>query len=123
MKYLYFKKAGLGTQVQYLINCPRNHVITIIMLLLYLFCVKKITYLCAMCYLIVMIFFFCCCEKNPAIIICSLLKFVITVQLRYNIYLTNLLFVCCFERINVFSTHRAFSQIILEICQPESEKF
>ena len=72
LKYLYFKKAGLGTQVQYLINCPRNHVITIIILLLNLFCVKKITYLCAMCYLIVMIFF-CCCEKNPAIIICSLL--------------------------------------------------
>ena len=59
-------------------------------------------------------------KKKPALF---LVIFAITVQLRYNIYLTNLLFVCCFERINVFSTHRAFSQIILEICQPESEKF
>ena len=61
--------------------------------------------------------------KKPRNNYLFLVIFAITVQLRYNIYLTNLLFVCCFERINVFSTHRAFSQIILEICQPESEKF
>ena len=72
------QKTGLGTQVQYLINCPRNHVVTIILLL---FVLKKI--MCNALFYCYNIFFVV--KKKIRNDLLFLVIFTITVQLRYNI--------------------------------------